>query len=252
MMPRKIRLGVIVPSSNTALEPLTQQIVASLVVNSDTPADVTVHFARFRVTKIALSADADAQFAHDAMLEAARLLADAHVDIIGWSGTAASWLGLRADVDLCAAIKASTGIPATSAVLGMMDVLITQGAGNTKIGLVTPYTQDVHNEICKNLGKAGFVCPPERGRCAGLSENVLFASIDDEQLDGMLADVVGHGADTVLIMCTNVRAAHRAKHWETRYGIRVLDSVATTVVGMLNKLKLEVEPSSVADWGSVL
>ena len=250
-MPRTIRLGVIVPSSNTALEPLTQQIVASLV-DSGTPANVTVHFARFRVTKIALSADSDAQFAHAAMLEAACLLADAHVDVIGWSGTAASWLGLQADVDLCAAIKEATGIPATSAVLGMMDILEAQGAANRKIGLVTPYTRDVHDAICRNLGTAGFACSPDRGRWAGLSENASFASIDDAQLDSMVADVVGHGADTVLIMCTNIRAAHRARHWETLHGIRVLDSVATTVVGMLRELQLEVAPSSVTAWGSVL
>src|SRR5476651_1416083 len=42
-----IRLGMLTPSSNTVLEPVTAQIVAGLT-------DVTVHFSRFRVTEIGL------------------------------------------------------------------------------------------------------------------------------------------------------------------------------------------------------
>ena len=44
MNPR-IRIGILTPSSNTALEPLTTAIVAGL-------PDVSVHFARFTVTEI--------------------------------------------------------------------------------------------------------------------------------------------------------------------------------------------------------
>ena len=46
-----LRLGVLTPSSNTALEPLTSSIVGALPGTS-------VHFSRFRVTEIALDARA--------------------------------------------------------------------------------------------------------------------------------------------------------------------------------------------------
>ena len=43
---------------------------------------------------------------------AAELLADAKVDVIGWSGTAAGWLGFDADLRLCERIEERTGIRA--------------------------------------------------------------------------------------------------------------------------------------------
>src|SRR4051794_32438196 len=86
MPPRRIRIGILVPSSNTALEPITTAICASLPVDK---YNVTVHFSRFPVTTIALSSSALSQFDTEKILPAARLLADAGVDVIGWSGTSA-------------------------------------------------------------------------------------------------------------------------------------------------------------------
>lgn len=253
-MPRRIRLGVIVPSSNTALEPLTQQIVESL--NADPALDllVSVHFARVRVTTIALSSDADAQFALTPMLDAARLLADAKVDVIGWSGTSASWLGFAADDALCSSIEEATGIPATTAVRGM-NALLHKLPSDT-VGLVTPYTPDVNKAIQANYASLGIHISDEASRYAGLSDNITFAELDEPTLDAMVDDVVQNGcAQTVLVMCTNVRAAQRARYWETLYqekGLKVLDSVATTVTGMLDVLNINVRSASAFEvWGSV-
>ena len=92
-MSERVLLGMLTPSSNTALEPLTSAIVAGL-------PEVSAHFGRFRVRRIALSDDALAQFEIGPMLAAAELLADAKVDVICWNGTSAGWLGLDADVPL--------------------------------------------------------------------------------------------------------------------------------------------------------
>ena len=45
---KRILLGMLTPSSNTVLEPVTQAMLAGL-------PEVSVHFSRFRVTEIALS-----------------------------------------------------------------------------------------------------------------------------------------------------------------------------------------------------
>ena len=89
-----IRLGVLTPSSNTALEPLTCEIVRSL-------PGVSVHYSRFKVTEIGLGAGALGQFDEGPVMAAAQLLADAKVDVIGWSGTSAGWLGFDRDERLC-------------------------------------------------------------------------------------------------------------------------------------------------------
>src|SRR5437764_14221306 len=112
---------MLTPSSNTVLEPLTGAMLRGL-------PGVTAHFARFRVTEIALSDVALGQFDDAALLEAAALLADARVHAIAWNGTSAGWLGFRADHRLCAAITDRTGIPATSSVLALEEVLRETGA----------------------------------------------------------------------------------------------------------------------------
>ncbi len=53
-MTQSVRLGMLTPSSNTSLEPITQTMVSGL-------PEVSVHFSRFKVTEIALSDAALAQ-----------------------------------------------------------------------------------------------------------------------------------------------------------------------------------------------
>ena len=54
-MTKRILLGILTPSSNTALEPLTSAIVGGL-------PGVSAHFARFTVTEISLKDQALGQF----------------------------------------------------------------------------------------------------------------------------------------------------------------------------------------------
>jgi maleate isomerase len=75
-MPDSISLGIIVPSSNTSLEPLSQALVSSI---STTERPVTVHFTRISVTQLNLSPGSNSQFTPEALLAAAQLLADAKV-----------------------------------------------------------------------------------------------------------------------------------------------------------------------------
>src|ERR1700709_2634035 len=106
------RLGMLTPSSNTALEPITNAMLAG-------SADISVHFGRFKVTEIALSEQALKQFDDSEILRAAELLAHAKVDVIAWNGTSASWLGLDRDERLCERITAATSIAARTPAVGL-------------------------------------------------------------------------------------------------------------------------------------
>jgi len=65
-MVQRVPLGILTPSSNTALEPLTTALLSSI-------PEASVHFSRFRVTEISLGREALGQFELDTILEAARL-----------------------------------------------------------------------------------------------------------------------------------------------------------------------------------
>ncbi|KAF5639363.1 maleate isomerase [Fusarium sp. NRRL 52700] len=244
-IPRRARLGIIVPSSNTTLEPLTQQMILSL---SHSGIEVSLHFARFRVTKIELSADSNSQFTLESMLVAAGLLADAKVDIIGWSGTSAAWLGFSSDETLCQVIENTTGIPATSSVLAMREILLHSVA--PEIGLVTPYVAQVNAAIRANFATEGLSISETRSQCSGLTSNFDFAAVQEKELDEMVAQVVENGARVILIMCTNLAAAQRAIFWERKYSVTVLDSVATVLYGMLRHLGMATSGLA-SEWGSL-
>jgi maleate isomerase len=140
-MTKRILLGMLTPSSNTALEPITSAMIAAL-------PEVSAHFSRFKVTEIALSSQALAQFDDSEILRAAELLAHAKVDAIGWNGTSSGWLGFEADIRLCDQIAAATGIPATTSMLALNEILAQKKV--TRLGYVTPYLDDVQAKILEN------------------------------------------------------------------------------------------------------
>src|ERR1700710_1507376 len=121
------RLGMLTPSSNTTLEPLTGGMLAGLPW-------VSAHFSRFRVTEIALTGDALAQFDDRPILAAAELLAHAKVDVIAWNGTSSGWLGFDADQRLCERIEAATGIRATTSMLALNEILASTGGRRFGVG----------------------------------------------------------------------------------------------------------------------
>ena len=218
----RIRLGMITPSSNTVLEPATARLLASR-------ADVSAHFARLRVTEISASRGSDAQFDPAPMLAAAELLADARCHAICWNGTSASWLGIGRDRDLCQAIRARTGIPATTAVLALFDDFRAAGVG--RYGLVTPYVEEVQARIAGNFAREGFECVAERH--LGLHVNFEFADVSEAQVEAQVREVARAKPDAIAILCTNVDGAAAAESLERDLGIPVLVSVAVALRGTL-------------------
>jgi maleate isomerase len=237
-MSRRIKLGILTPSSNTSLEPLTQAIIAAL-------PNVSVHFSRFTVLKISLDSDGLGQFQNEKIVAAAQLLADAEVDMIGWSGTSSGWLGFDADVKLCADITAATGIPTTTSVLALNKAA--EAFGVKELGLVTPYTDDVQEAIVRTYATIGVDCAKESH--LRIFKNSTFADVDEPTLDRMVAEVAAKKVDAISTFCTNLRAAQRVAHWEREHSIPVLDTVATVVWEMLRELKVDMSP--LEPWGKL-
>ena len=237
-MPARLRLGVLTPSSNTVLEPLTQSMLARL-------PGVTAHFSRFPVTEISLRTEALMQFKLEPILQAAQLLADARVDVIGWSGTAAGWMGFDADEVLCRAITERTGIAATSSVLALNDMLASQGI--TRLGLVSPYVPEVQERIAANYGHIGVECVAERH--LDLSVNYAFAEVGEAQLLQMIGEVAQVQPQAITTFCTNLQAAALAERVEAELGIPLLDTVSAAVWGMLNKAGADT--AAIQGWGQM-
>ncbi|MFC6671618.1 aspartate/glutamate racemase family protein [Marinobacterium aestuariivivens] len=238
-MIQRTLLGVMTPSSNTTLEPLTAEILHEL-------ADVSAHFGRLKVTEISLRDQALSQFDTGPFLEAARLLADARVQSITWSGTSSGWRGFQDDIALCELIRGETGIETTTSVLALNEIF-----EKTKVrhfGLVTPYLSDVQEKIVENYREAGFQCVAERH--LGDRGNFSFSEYDEDCIAEMVRAVAAERKlDAITIFCTNLRGSRVAAELEKELNIPIYDSIAT---GVWKGMKLAgADPSRVRGWGSL-
>lgn len=236
MSEQRTLLGVLTPSSNTALEPATAAMVAKL-------PGVSAHFSRFTVTQISLADQALGQFDDSKMLAAARLLADARVDVIGWSGTSGGWLGFEHDRALCRRIEDATGIPATTSILALNEAL--ELTGRRRFALVSPYTEDVQSRILANYARAGFECVAHSR--LDISENFAFSEVHAETLTRQVLDVAEAQPQAIAMYCTNLRSAHLAAQWEAHTGIPVFDTTSTVVWKMLRMTGRDTR--EVTGWG---
>ncbi len=235
---KRVLLGMLTPSSNTALEPLTSALLAGL-------PEVSAHFGRFRVTEISLKPQALGQFDMTPILEAARLLADARVDVIAWNGTSSGWLGFEADVALCRLIELETGVRCCTSVLALNEIM--QKTQRQRFGLVTPYLDDVQAAIVANYTRSGFACVAERH--LNQSVNFCFSEVEPPQIVQMAREVAEARPSCITTFCTNLRAAQLAAGLEAELGIPVYDTVSTAVWKSLRLCG--VDTRRVEGWGSL-
>jgi maleate isomerase len=233
------RIGMITPSSNTMVEPLTSAMTAHLL------DDLSVHYARIPVTRIALDQGALDQFEREAMLTAARLLADAKVDVICWNGTSGAWKGIAADRAVCEAITAETGIPATTGTLAQLEAF--RAHGIKKYALAVPYTTDVHDAIVEVYGGEGFECVSSAH--LGISTNFAFAEVPLETLKQLARDADHPEAEAVVVICTNLAAARVVADLEEELGKPVHDSL---VASLWHPLQMLGWQQPIPGWGRLL
>jgi maleate isomerase len=236
VMTERVFLGMLTPSSNTVLEPVTGAILADL-------PDVTAHFGRFGVTEISLNEKALGQFENQPIIDASKLLADARLHAILWNGTSSGWLGFDADRKLCEEITKATGIPASTSVLALNEIF--ESSGVKKFGLVTPYLDEIQDKIIANYVGEGFECVSERHLCD--RGNFSFSEVTEETIANMVREVAADKPDAISIFCTNLRGAWIVDALEREIGIPIYDTVSTT---LWKAMKLAgADPKRIKGWG---
>ncbi|WP_042696965.1 aspartate/glutamate racemase family protein [Azospirillum sp. B506] len=235
---KRVLLGMLTPSSNTVLEPVTSAMLSGL-------PEVSAHFGRFTVKEISLRAAALDQFTDAPFLDAARLLADARLNVIGWNGTSAGWLGFDADERLCRTIAEETGIPACTSMLALNEILAT--TGRKRFAIVSPYLDEIQERMIANYNAAGFEVVGERH----LNDrgNFSFSEIAEERIERLCAEVAEAKPEAIAIICTNMRGAPVAERVEQALGIPVYDTVSTVVWKALRMTG--VDTRRVEGWGSL-
>lgn len=234
---RTVRIGMLTPSSNTCLEPVTQHAVTEL-------NGVSAHFTRVPVVRLNLGEESATQFEVAPMVRAARLLADAEVDVIAWNGTSGSWLGLAHDREICAAVESATGIRATTTTLAFFEAFRQMGV--TRCGLAVPYIAALAEQITRTYSESGVTCVAESH--LGLESNVVIGRVPRTEVARLVKQAAVEEAQAVAVVCTNLWGAPTVSSLEGHLGIPVLDSVLVTLWECL-RLVDRPAPELAADWG---
>ncbi len=215
---RPVRIGMIVPSSNTCLEPQTASLLGGR-------RDVSVHYTRIPVTHISLDQDSTHQFDREVMAEAAQLLATAEVDVIAWNGTSGSWLGLTGDHEISDLITEVTGIRATTTTLAFFEAF--RVLNISRIGLLTPYTEDVNKQIVERYAENGIQVVDDY--YSDLAVNESFARVTPAEITKGTEALAAQRPQAVTYVCTNLFGAPVVSRLERRLDVDILDSVVVTL-----------------------
>lgn len=227
-----LRLGMLVPSSNTCLEPVTYRILGGV-------PEVTVHFARVDVDQPSFGS----RFGGEGMTTAAQQLAHADVDAVAWNASSGSWLGVERDREICTNLSRICGVPSTSTTLALLEACRIYGV--TNLGLATPYTADVNARIAAEYAGYGVEIVSESHM--GIEDNKAFARVSEDAVAAG-ARAAASNAQAVTILCTNLHGASVAPFLEAELGVPVFDSVAVT---LWQALQL-VAPVSITGFGTLL
>lgn len=230
-------VGVITPSGNTVVERVTIGMLREF-------PEVSCHFSRTPVHGTVDPFPADYDW--DSMLGAARLLAHAKPEIIAWSGSKAGSIAFDLDRELCRRITAETGCQATTSTIALVDALAR--LGTKRVGLISPYTSDYQKKVIATFAREGLDCVADA--CAGLSDNLSYASMAPRDICVMARRVATAKPDAIVAWCTNFLAAPLAREIEQETGIVLLDSAALVVWHILAMLGLET--ASASAWGRLM
>ena len=204
----RLRIGLLVPSSNTTMEPDFYRMA---------PEEVSVHTARMRLDRV--TPEGLIQMAEDAE-SAAALLSTADVDVIVYGCTTGSLVGgVDWEESLVRKIQGKTGIQTISTSRAVVEALHALGGG--RVGVATPYTDVLNGLEIEFLEAHGLEVSSIRG--LGLLSNLEIGRTAGEVVEELAGDVA-EGAGVIFISCTNLPAVGLIEKLEEELGRPVVTS----------------------------
>jgi maleate cis-trans isomerase len=224
------RIGVILPASNTNIEPDLALLA---------PPGVTLHFTRVGGYDVDAIPDEEVQrrFALESLEGALDLLAAADVDIIAYGCTSATLAsGPKFDKRFQENITAKAGVPAVTAAGALVEALKTLEV--SRIAFTSPYVAELNQEAIKFLSSCDF----EVVNHVSVSHN--YSSRDVGRVTPDVAYQLGQQAnhpqaEAIVISCTDFRALEALEELERDLDKPVVTSNQALMYASLVRLDLD-------------
>ncbi|AOB25242.1 hypothetical protein BBB44_02645 [Bordetella bronchiseptica] len=216
----RTRLGVILPSVNTVVEPWFTQAVAP---------DVRVHATRMLLAS-EVTAESLRRMDHEEGLDAARRIASCRPDAIAYCCTASSIVqGLDYDRRLRQSLEEATGRPCFTAVGAIIEAL--QACGARRIAIASPYTDAIDHAEKAFFEEAGFQVLNAAN--LNIADSFALASPDARQMYELAQRAWHPDADALLISCLNMNAQQVVGLLEQQLDRPVITSTTATLWKLL-------------------
>jgi maleate isomerase len=205
------RVGLMIPSSNTVMEPDFQEGLAGTA---------TVHTARMFMEET--TPEGESRMLDEFALPAARDLATARPEVVVFGCTSAGALrGNAYDAELCARISEITGVPTVSVIASVRRAVAVTGA--RRIGVATPYVDALTEKIKQSLEDDGLEVVAQAG--LGITENIKIGQVEpDAIVDFVAGGLAAAGAELAFVSCTNFRAMEAIPDLRKRLDLPVVTS----------------------------
>lgn len=219
-----MRIGVLVPFTNTNLEPDLARLL---------PKHIQPHFTRISGYDVEEIPDSDQMknMGETDISEALRLIAGVRPNAVLYGCTSAiSAHGKEFDRKLKDAITAATGAIAITAAGALVSEL--QAIDATRIGFASPYVGEVNNQAVRFFQEAGI----ETVKCAEIGSPLSSHEQGELTPDEIFALAVRADhpqAQAIVMSCTDMRAAEIIERVETTLNKPVITSNQAMVAALL-------------------
>lgn len=222
----RARIGLILPSINTVVEPW---------FNKEAPEGVSFHASRMLLGKQVTpeSVNEMSSFA----MEAARQVATCGIDLIAYCCTAASLVkGPEYDEHIRAKFRDELGLQSTTATTAILAAL--QALGVRKVVTVSPYTEELDKQEVAFFTQCGLEVV--HARCLGISSTLGLADPSPGKIYRFARTTwqESPGAEALLVTCLNFRAHEAIQALEDDLGVPVITSTQATLWHALRLCKI--------------
>ncbi len=233
---RRARIGIVVPSVNTVMEPWAHKVV---------PDGVSIFAARMFIPP-ATTPEAFIEMDRNEGKAAIRQLSSVYPDSIAYGCTASSIVqGLAYDAHLRAEISRDHQTPSTTAAHAIVTAAQTLGAKT--VSIVSPYTREVDEAEHRYFASAGLEVVG--GACLGISDGFALAEPEPDTLFELGVRGVDPRAEALIMTCLNTRSHTVIARLEDRLGKPVITSTQAT---LWHALRLAGIDDRIAGYGVLL
>lgn len=211
-----MRLGLIVPSSNTVMEPDLHRELGSVA---------TISTARIFLKDV--TREAEIRMLEEDLPKASALIATTAPDVVVFGCTSAGALGTLAhDEGIAKRIAETTGAKTVTVIQAVLAELIS--IRPRKLAVFTPYVEDLTASVGRSLAEGGY--PPVKTAGMGMQANLDIGRVSPEAILSFVEDqLAGIAPDCVFLSCTNWRAMETMERLSARLEIPVVSSNAAAV-----------------------